>query len=103
MHIFYPSGKATAGEIRKELKARIEATKLSESGEGLAPGLAVVLVGDRRDSATYVRMKKKACEEVGIKSFGFDFPEDVTQDVSWVEGGEGGVVSPLRPGIRKAG
>ena len=53
-----------------------------ESTGGLAPGLAVVLVGDRRDSATYVRMKKKACEEVGIKSFGFDFPDDVTHDVS---------------------
>lgn len=53
---------------------------------GLAPGLAVVLVGDRRDSATYVRMKKKACDEIGVKSFGFDFPEDVTQDVSGREG-----------------
>lgn len=106
LYIFYPSGKATAGEIRKELKARIAATKLSESGEGHAPGLAVVLVGDRRDSATYVRMKKKACEEVGIESFGFDFPEDVTQDVSWVQDRGGrwlGLASPLRSGIRKAG
>ncbi|CAN0132590.1 unnamed protein product, partial [Hapterophycus canaliculatus] len=42
--------------------------------------LAVVLVGDRRDSATYARMKKKACDEIGVSSFGFDFPEDVTQD-----------------------
>lgn len=48
---------------------------------GPPPGLAVVLVGDRRDSATYVRMKKKACDEIGVSSFGFDFPEDVTQDV----------------------
>lgn len=31
---------------------------------GSRPGLAVVLVGDRPDSATYVRMKVKACEEV---------------------------------------
>ena len=37
---------------------------------GVEPGLAVVLVGERKDSATYVRMKKKACEEVGIRSFG---------------------------------
>lgn len=28
------------------------------------PGLAVVLVGERKDSQTYVRNKKKACEEV---------------------------------------
>lgn len=30
------------------------------------PGLAVVLVGERKDSQTYVRSKKKACEEVGF-------------------------------------
>lgn len=45
-----------------------------------APGLAVVLVGNRGDSETYVRSKKKACEEVGIKSFGTDLPEDVSQE-----------------------
>lgn len=28
------------------------------------PGLAVILVGSRTDSSTYVRMKKKACAEV---------------------------------------
>jgi hypothetical protein len=44
------------------------------------PGLAVVLVGNRGDSETYVRSKKKACEEVGIVSFGTDLPEDVSQD-----------------------
>eukprot|EP01042_Synura_sphagnicola_P000485 gene485-516_t len=43
-------------------------------------GLAVVLVGDRRDSATYVRSKKKACAEIGITSFGIDFPADVTEE-----------------------
>lgn len=74
------AGKATAATIRAELKAQVEA--IAGSTEAFAPGLAVVLVGDRRDSATYVRMKKKACEEIGINSFGFDFPEDVTQDVS---------------------
>lgn len=46
----------------------------------VSPGLAVILVGDRTDSATYVRMKKKACEEVGVASFGFDYPTDVTQE-----------------------
>ncbi|CAN0517222.1 unnamed protein product, partial [Laminaria digitata] len=73
-----PAGKATAAAIRGELKAEVQAL-LAATG-GAAPGLAVVLVGDRRDSATYVRMKKKACDEIGVNSFGFDFPEDVTQD-----------------------
>lgn len=35
--------------------------------------------GARRDSATYVRMKKKACTEIGINSFGTDFSAEVTQ------------------------
>jgi 5,10-methylene-tetrahydrofolate dehydrogenase/methenyl tetrahydrofolate cyclohydrolase len=37
-------------------------------------------LGARRDSATYVRMKKKACTEIGIASFGTDFEADVTQE-----------------------
>jgi 5,10-methylene-tetrahydrofolate dehydrogenase/methenyl tetrahydrofolate cyclohydrolase len=44
------------------------------------PGLATVLVGARKDSQTYVRMKKKACAEVGIQSFGHDLPADVSQE-----------------------
>lgn len=44
------------------------------------PGLAVVLVGSRKDSETYVRNKKKACEEAGIQSFGVDLPEDVKEE-----------------------
>lgn len=45
-----------------------------------APGLAVVLVGARRDSETYVRNKEKACKEVGIESMGTKLPEDVSQE-----------------------
>ena len=44
------------------------------------PGLAVVIVGDRKDSQTYVRMKTKACEEVGIASFGEDLPSTASQE-----------------------
>eukprot|EP00558_Chaetoceros_sp_UNC1202_P004587 CAMPEP_0197238506 /NCGR_PEP_ID=MMETSP1429-20130617/5003_1 /TAXON_ID=49237 /ORGANISM="Chaetoceros sp., Strain UNC1202" /LENGTH=305 /DNA_ID=CAMNT_0042697679 /DNA_START=205 /DNA_END=1122 /DNA_ORIENTATION=+ len=65
-------GKAIASTIRAELKERIAATSTQ-------PGLAVILVGSRRDSQTYVRMKKKACEECGIVSFGFDYPDTATE------------------------
>ncbi len=41
--------------------------------------MAVVIVGDRQDSQTYVRMKQKACEEVGIASFGSSLPASATQ------------------------
>jgi 5,10-methylene-tetrahydrofolate dehydrogenase/methenyl tetrahydrofolate cyclohydrolase len=36
---------------------------------GRPVGLAVVVVGARKDSATYVRMKQRACEAVGIASW----------------------------------
>ena len=36
-----------------------------------------MLVGDRKDSATYVRSKKRACEKIGLRSFGYDLPADV--------------------------
>jgi len=69
-------GKATADTIRDELKRRVE---LLTSTSGRAPGLAVVLVGSRPDSATYVRMKKKACAEAGIVDLGRDLPENATE------------------------
>jgi len=70
-------GKSIASTIRAEIKADVEVL-LAETGK--IPGLAVILVGNRTDSATYVRMKRKACEECGIMSFGYEFPTTVSQD-----------------------
>lgn len=70
-------GKAIAATIRGEIKAEVETMKAKY---GQVPGLATVLVGERRDSQTYVRMKKKACAEVGITSFGHDIPDDISQE-----------------------
>ncbi len=69
-------GKAIAATIRGEIKAEVEAMKAKY---GQVPGLAAVLAGQRKDSQTYVRMKKKACAEVGINSFGHDLPADISQ------------------------
>mmetsp|Transcript_10025 Transcript_10025/g.22330 ORF Transcript_10025/g.22330 Transcript_10025/m.22330 type:complete len:312 (+) Transcript_10025:368-1303(+) len=69
-------GKSIAADIRAEIKARV--TTITEKGDPI-PGLAVVLVGERRDSQTYVNMKKKACAEAGIISKGFDFDATVSQ------------------------
>ncbi|CAN8237671.1 unnamed protein product [Cochlearia groenlandica] len=70
-------GKAVAKQIRDEIT--IEVARMKES-IGVVPGLAVILVGDRKDSATYVRNKKKACDSVGIKSFEVRLPEDSSED-----------------------
>ena len=44
------------------------------------PGLAVVLVGSRKDSETYVRSKKKSSVEVGIESFGTELSAEATEE-----------------------
>jgi 5,10-methylene-tetrahydrofolate dehydrogenase/methenyl tetrahydrofolate cyclohydrolase len=69
-------GKEIAATIRAEIKAEVEMMK---TRYGQAPGLATVLAGERKDSQTYVRMKKKACAEVGIASFGHELPADISQ------------------------
>ncbi len=69
-------GKAIAATIRGEIKAEVEEMQAKYDK---VPGLATVLVGERKDSQTYVRMKKKACAEVGITSFGNDLPADISQ------------------------
>eukprot|EP00798_Chlamydomonas_sp_ICE-L_P013536 gene13536-19405_t len=49
-------GKAVAAKIREELGVQVAAMKAKY---GKVPGLAVVIVGERKDSQTYVRMKRK--------------------------------------------
>ncbi len=66
-----------AATIRAEIKAEVEILK---ANTGRMPGLATVLVGGRKDSQSYVRMKKKACAEVGMASFGHDLPENISQE-----------------------
>lgn len=70
-------GKAVAARIRAEIKRKVE----ERLAQGLPrPGLATVLVGDDPASHTYVRMKRKACAEVGIESYGYELPADATQE-----------------------
>ena len=71
-------GKQIAQEIRQEIKDKVEEMKTITKGK--TPGLAVVLVGERKDSQSYVRSKKKMCAEVGIRSEGTDLPEDATEE-----------------------
>ncbi len=70
-------GKAIAENIRKEVAKGVE--ELLAAG-GTRPGLATVLVGENPASQTYVRMKQKACAEVGIESFGHTLPDDASQE-----------------------
>jgi methylenetetrahydrofolate dehydrogenase (NADP+) / methenyltetrahydrofolate cyclohydrolase len=68
-------GKPIAEEIRKELRERITFLKT----RGIVPGLAVILVGDDAASQTYVRMKGRASEELGMYSQTIFKPQDLTE------------------------
>ena len=65
-------GVAVSAGIRSEIKVR--AARLT--AQGLQPGLAVIMVGSSPASRVYVRNKIRACEEVGIRSFRYDFAAD---------------------------
>lgn len=67
-------GKATSQRIQKEELAPACAVFLERHGRRV--GLAVVVVGSRADSATYVRMKQQACAAVGIASWKLQIPDD---------------------------
>jgi len=69
-------GKEVSARIKSQLKE--EADKLKE--RGINPGLAVIIVGDDPASRVYVNNKKKACEEIGIKSFEYALPAETSED-----------------------
>uniref|UniRef100_A0A453KME7 methenyltetrahydrofolate cyclohydrolase n=1 Tax=Aegilops tauschii subsp. strangulata TaxID=200361 RepID=A0A453KME7_AEGTS len=70
-------GKSIAEDIRLQIAEEVLQMK---NAAGHVPGLAVVLVGDRKDSQSYVRFKVKGCEEVGIKSLLAELPRNCTED-----------------------
>jgi len=70
-------GNAVARNIRNECRQRVQRI-VAQSG--VPPGLAVILVGSDPASKIYVKNKIRACADVGIRSFRFDYPADVKQD-----------------------
>lgn len=69
-------GKAVAEDVRAAVRVRVAAHVAAGKR---APCLAVVLVGARPDSATYVRNKKAACAAAGITDRGVDLPESASE------------------------
>jgi len=69
-------GNKIAQQLRAEIKARVDA-RLRQGQR--APGLAVLKVGSDPASEVYVRNKRRACEEVGFRSFADDLAADITE------------------------
>lgn len=62
-------------EIKKDLKSRCESLK----SRGTNPSMCVVLVGDNPASLSYIRNKKKICEEVGATFNLLQLPSSITE------------------------
>jgi methylenetetrahydrofolate dehydrogenase (NADP+)/methenyltetrahydrofolate cyclohydrolase len=71
------SGKDLFDRLKDEFKRDIAAL---QNQHKIVPGLAVVLVGENPASLSYVRLKEKACAEVGILSRDIRFEADYTEN-----------------------
>ena len=65
-------GEAVAADIRDSLAGSIDRLK----AEGVEPGLATVLMSDDPASETYVSMKQRDCEAVGIDGIHVEIDTD---------------------------
>jgi methylenetetrahydrofolate dehydrogenase (NADP+)/methenyltetrahydrofolate cyclohydrolase len=71
--------KIDGKEIAQSVKDRVRRAAIELKNQGIDPCLATILIGDNQASATYVKNKHKACEEVGIITKDFKLPSDITQ------------------------
>ncbi len=69
-------GKLVSAKTREVVKRKVDEFKRDY---GIAPGLAVIVVGSDPASAVYVRNKHKACGEVGLNSFQIELPESTSE------------------------
>ncbi len=69
-------GTKIANQILEDVKNKVENLKKRK----IEPCLGIILVGNRKDSETYVKMKKKRCQQVGIVNHDIYLPESVTEE-----------------------
>jgi methylenetetrahydrofolate dehydrogenase (NADP+) / methenyltetrahydrofolate cyclohydrolase len=69
-------GKTIAADLRAAVKAE---TQRLTATHGIAPGLAVVLIGDDPASQSYVASKSRAVTEVGMRPFDHHLPPTVSE------------------------
>jgi len=76
-------GKAVADQIRAEVAQGAAELKARE----ITPGLGFIIVGEDPASQAYVRMKGKACRELGFHSVTRELPANTSQAelLDWVD------------------
>ena len=67
-------GKKLAKETNEKLKSEI-------ANDSRTPGLAIIMVGNRKDSLKYVEKKREVCRELGIKFRFFHLLENSEQNL----------------------
>lgn len=70
-------GRKIAADIRKNIAGEV---KKIEKKYGMLPNITTIKIGDDPGSAIYLRLRDKACNEVGIKSSHLEFLDNVTED-----------------------
>jgi len=66
------SGELISDQIKHELIRKIQG--------GVNKGLAAVLIGDNKESKTYIRLKKKFAKEIGVNFFDYYLDSDSSQE-----------------------
>lgn len=70
------NGKQIADALLLEIKQEVVSLLTTHQRP---PTLAVILLGEDPASAIYVRNKRRACEQVGIRSLSYNLPDTTTQ------------------------
>ena len=70
-------GRAVAAEVKERVRGEVADWV---DGGGDQPGRATILVGEDPASHVYVRNKRKATEEAGMRSVHHELPADTSQD-----------------------
>lgn len=75
-------GRLIAESIQADLISTVQHLRTKH----IIPRLAVILVGQRKDSMSYVLMKKKACQQCGIEYNQYNYTSEVTEDTIIAKG-----------------
>ncbi|TXH03489.1 MAG: bifunctional methylenetetrahydrofolate dehydrogenase/methenyltetrahydrofolate cyclohydrolase FolD [Nevskiaceae bacterium] len=75
-------GKAVAAQVHARVREGVQAR---QAAGRRAPALATLLVGADPASEVYVRNKRRACEELGIRSLPLHYDAGITQDALLAE------------------
>ncbi|MGB7846052.1 MAG: bifunctional 5,10-methylenetetrahydrofolate dehydrogenase/5,10-methenyltetrahydrofolate cyclohydrolase [Candidatus Acidiferrum sp.] len=78
--LFMPAQILDGGKIRDQIFVELKREIARLAAQGVRPGLAAVLVGENPASQLYVKSKIAACEELGMASWTYTPPGDVSTD-----------------------